>query len=189
MDWDSVAHPAVQAKYPLADPEQIRRNAYRVLLTGGRDGLVVSVPPDTAMDHTEHALLAAGVRPLPSRSGRYVRRDRASEMARLNWPTRVPGNATQQIHSQHCPSAANASRPLRSVHAGSDSRNTDRDASSGIRSRGGESASRDVVSLQRINVHSPLPRSSVVRNSQPGPHSSTGRSLTAKRWNDSLYSP
>lgn len=28
-------------------------------------GLVVFVPPDPAMDHSEHALLAAGVRPLP----------------------------------------------------------------------------------------------------------------------------
>jgi DUF2075 family protein len=55
----------VRAKYPLHDSDQLRRNAYRVLLTRGRDGLVVFVPPDPAMDHTEHALLAAGVRPLP----------------------------------------------------------------------------------------------------------------------------
>lgn len=55
----------VQARYPLADSDQLRRNAYRVLLTRGRDGVVIFVPPDPAMDHTEHALLAAGVRPLP----------------------------------------------------------------------------------------------------------------------------
>lgn len=55
----------VQARYPLEDAEQLRRNAYRVLLTRGRDGLVVFVPPDPALDHTETALLAAGMRPMP----------------------------------------------------------------------------------------------------------------------------
>jgi DUF2075 family protein len=51
--------------YPLEDPEQLRRNAYRVLLTRGRDGLVVFVPDDPSLDSTELALLAAGVQPLP----------------------------------------------------------------------------------------------------------------------------
>lgn len=51
--------------YPLDDPEQLRLNAYRVLLTRGRDGLVIFVPEDPAMDTTELALLAAGVQPLP----------------------------------------------------------------------------------------------------------------------------
>jgi hypothetical protein len=55
----------VWAKYPLNDQNQIRRNAYRVLLTRGRDGLVVYIPDDRQMDATEHALLAAGIRPLP----------------------------------------------------------------------------------------------------------------------------
>lgn len=56
----------IRAQYPLEDHEQLRRNAYRVLLTRGRDGLVVFIPPDPVLDFTEHALLAAGVRPLPS---------------------------------------------------------------------------------------------------------------------------
>jgi DUF2075 family protein len=56
----------VRARYALDDPDQLRTNAYRVLLTRGRDGLVIFVPPDPAMDPTEHALLAAGVRILPS---------------------------------------------------------------------------------------------------------------------------
>ena len=56
----------VRAQYPLDDAEQIRRNAYRVLLTRGRDGLVIFIPPDPTLDLTEHALLAAGVRPLPA---------------------------------------------------------------------------------------------------------------------------
>jgi hypothetical protein len=51
--------------YPLEDPEQLRRNAYRVLLTRGRDGLVIFVPDDPSLDSTELALLAAGVQPLP----------------------------------------------------------------------------------------------------------------------------
>jgi DUF2075 family protein len=51
--------------YPLDDPEQLRMNAYRVLLTRGRDGLVIYVPDDPALDATELALLAAGVQPLP----------------------------------------------------------------------------------------------------------------------------
>ncbi len=54
-----------RAKYALQDPAQLRRNAYRVLLTRGRDGCVVFVPGDRRLDLTEHALLAAGVRPLP----------------------------------------------------------------------------------------------------------------------------
>src|SRR5690606_4838388 len=61
-DW--VVRP-VRAKYPLEDHEQLRMNAYRVLLTRGRDGLVVYLPESPTLDLTEHALLAAGVRPLP----------------------------------------------------------------------------------------------------------------------------
>lgn len=55
-----------RSQYPLDDPQGIRRNAYRVLLTRGRDGLVIFIPPDSTLDLTEHALLAAGVRPLPA---------------------------------------------------------------------------------------------------------------------------
>ncbi len=55
----------VRRKKPIDEPERLLRNAYRVLLTRGRDGLVVFVPDDRAMDGTEVALLAAGIRPLP----------------------------------------------------------------------------------------------------------------------------
>ncbi len=55
----------IRPKYPIDDPVRIRQNAYRVLLTRGRDGLVVFIPPDPMLDATEHALLAAGVRPMP----------------------------------------------------------------------------------------------------------------------------
>ncbi len=65
--WDgrSWQAKAVKRKYPLEDPDQIVRNAYRVLLTRGRDGFVVFLPPDKDLDQTEHALLASGVKPLP----------------------------------------------------------------------------------------------------------------------------
>jgi DUF2075 family protein len=56
-------HPK-RRRYPLDDPAQLLTNTYRVLLTRGREGLVVWVPPDAAMDETETALLAAGLRPL-----------------------------------------------------------------------------------------------------------------------------
>lgn len=53
-------------RIPLKDPEQVVQNAYRVLLTRGRDGMVIWLPPDPDMDATETALLAAGVRLLPT---------------------------------------------------------------------------------------------------------------------------
>lgn len=56
----------IRRRYPQDDPERLLRNTYRVLLTRGRDGLVVWVPPSAALDETEHILLAAGLRPLPT---------------------------------------------------------------------------------------------------------------------------
>ncbi len=55
----------IRRRYPQEDPEQLLLNSYRVLLTRGREGLVIFVPPVAPLDLTEHALLAAGVRPLP----------------------------------------------------------------------------------------------------------------------------
>ncbi len=48
----------------VRDPETLRLNSYRVLLSRGRDGLVLFVPPDPKMDSTAQALQDAGVRPL-----------------------------------------------------------------------------------------------------------------------------
>lgn len=66
MTWSSNAWKIrqVRSRYPLKDNDAIRRNAYRVLLTRGRDGFIIFVPPDPALDETERCLLAAGVRPL-----------------------------------------------------------------------------------------------------------------------------
>jgi DUF2075 family protein len=47
------------------DPLRLRTNAYRVLLTRGRDGTVVFVPPDPSMDETCDYLVSSGFRPLP----------------------------------------------------------------------------------------------------------------------------
>lgn len=55
----------IQRRYSQEDPLQLLENAYRVLLTRGREGLVIWVPPEAAFDATEIALLAAGVKPLP----------------------------------------------------------------------------------------------------------------------------
>lgn len=53
-------------RIPQRDPRQLLQNAYRVLLTRGRDGTVLWVPPESDLDATEHAILASGVRPLPT---------------------------------------------------------------------------------------------------------------------------
>lgn len=66
MTWDGTRwemNPK-RRQYAPKEPEDLLRNTYRVLLTRGRDGLVVWVPPEDRFDRTEHALLAAGVRPL-----------------------------------------------------------------------------------------------------------------------------
>jgi len=55
----------VRRRKPIDDPRQLLQNAYRVLLTRGRDGLIIYLPDSTDLDLTEQALLAAGVRLLP----------------------------------------------------------------------------------------------------------------------------
>ena len=47
----------------VRDPHRLRLNAYRVLLTRGRDGVAVFVPPDADMDSTFVALCRAGFEP------------------------------------------------------------------------------------------------------------------------------
>ncbi|MFM8973006.1 MAG: DNA/RNA helicase domain-containing protein, partial [Actinomycetota bacterium] len=56
----------IRRRYQQGDPRALLRNAYRVLLTRGRDGLVVYLPPDPRLDATELILLAAGVRHIPT---------------------------------------------------------------------------------------------------------------------------
>lgn len=47
---------------PLHDPLTVRKNVYRVLLTRGRDGTVVFLPPDSRMEETADRLNAVGFR-------------------------------------------------------------------------------------------------------------------------------
>ena len=60
------------------DPIQLRHNAYRVLLSRGRDGLTLDIPDVSILDQTEHALLACGARPLLTST---VRSDEAAVAA------------------------------------------------------------------------------------------------------------
>ena len=48
----------------VKDPFRLRLNAYRVLLTRGRDAAVVFVPPDARLDLTAAWLQAHGVKVL-----------------------------------------------------------------------------------------------------------------------------
>ena len=45
----------------VRDPLRLRLNSYRVLLTRGRDGFIVFVPPEDKMDRTFEALRSAGL--------------------------------------------------------------------------------------------------------------------------------
>jgi hypothetical protein len=49
---------------PLRDPLTVRKNVYRVLLTRGRDGTVIYVPPHKGLDRTFERLLEVGIRAL-----------------------------------------------------------------------------------------------------------------------------
>lgn len=49
---------------PLRDPLTVRKNVYRVLMTRGRDGTVIYVPPHRGLDETFGRLLEVGIRTL-----------------------------------------------------------------------------------------------------------------------------
>jgi hypothetical protein len=62
--WSSARARRYQRADRVRDPHQLRVNAYRVLLTRGRDGTVVFVPPLTEMDETYRHLIESGFHPL-----------------------------------------------------------------------------------------------------------------------------
>jgi hypothetical protein len=62
--WTNRLARRYQAPHLIRDALQLRRNAYRVLLTRGRDGSVVFVPPLPILDPTYERLLSAGFREL-----------------------------------------------------------------------------------------------------------------------------
>lgn len=59
----SIAH-SRGTRGALRDPLALRKNVYRVLLTRGRDGSVIFVPPDSRFDGTYAHLLNVGMRVL-----------------------------------------------------------------------------------------------------------------------------
>lgn len=56
----------INRRYPQDDPDALLINSYRVLLTRGRDGLLVFVPPQPGLDDTAAVLERAGLEQLPN---------------------------------------------------------------------------------------------------------------------------
>lgn len=63
--WENGAwRSAPQRRSKAREPHRLRLNSYRVLLTRGRDGLLIFVPPERRLEPTAAALLQAGATPL-----------------------------------------------------------------------------------------------------------------------------
>jgi hypothetical protein len=62
--WQETGWVATTRQRNVKNPLQLRLNSYRVLLTRGRDGVLIYVPPDPAMDHTYEVLTTAGLEAL-----------------------------------------------------------------------------------------------------------------------------
>jgi hypothetical protein len=60
IDWSSQNSRRYQEQNRVVDPHQLRRNAYRVLLTRAREAVVAYVPPLTELDATFQRLLDSG---------------------------------------------------------------------------------------------------------------------------------
>jgi hypothetical protein len=63
-EWSNAKARGYRRGAKVKDPFQLRINAYRVLLTRGRDACVVFVPPLAELDETFAYLAAAGFKPL-----------------------------------------------------------------------------------------------------------------------------
>lgn len=59
--WSTARARGYKKGSHVRDPHQLRLNAYRVLLTRGRDGTIIFVPPITELDETWQYLRACGV--------------------------------------------------------------------------------------------------------------------------------
>ena len=66
LQWDGTQWTSRVRQKNVADPRRLRLNSYRVLLTRGRDGFVVFVPPEEEMEPTVEALIRAGLLSLAS---------------------------------------------------------------------------------------------------------------------------
>lgn len=59
--WSNGAWMISKPPKNVRDPLQLRLNSYRVLLTRGRDGFIIFVPPEAKMDSTFEALRSSGL--------------------------------------------------------------------------------------------------------------------------------
>ncbi len=64
LRWQDGQWQTFTRQHNVRNPHQLRLNSYRVLLSRGRDGLIVFVPPDAKLDDTYKALCQAGLRSL-----------------------------------------------------------------------------------------------------------------------------
>lgn len=69
LTWDGSQWYSNIRRSKARDPHNLRINSYRVLLTRGRDGLVVFVPEEANMDSTYEALLFSGLLELKKQKG------------------------------------------------------------------------------------------------------------------------
>ncbi len=61
LRWEQTSWSSSTRQRHVKNPLRLRLNSYRVLLTRGRDGLIIFVPPATKMDSTFEALQSAGL--------------------------------------------------------------------------------------------------------------------------------
>jgi len=69
LTWDGTKWQSNIRKNKARDPHTLRINSYRVLLTRGRDGLLVFVPDEANLDSTYEVLLSVGFQELKNRNG------------------------------------------------------------------------------------------------------------------------
>ena len=65
--WTNRLARGYRTEVLIRDPFQLRLNAYRVLLTRARDGVVVFVPEEEGLNETWSFLVGSGFRQLESR--------------------------------------------------------------------------------------------------------------------------
>lgn len=68
--WSNDGARRYQDRKSVRDSLQLRRNAYRVLLTRGRDGAVIYVPREGAFDDTYEYLVGVGIKELDATGSR-----------------------------------------------------------------------------------------------------------------------
>ena len=69
LTWDGTTWQSNIRRNKARDPHTLRINSYRVLLTRGRDGLLVFVPEEENLDSTYEVLRSSGFQELKKKSG------------------------------------------------------------------------------------------------------------------------